>query len=193
MATTTLAGSGTAHDERTATIGMVIFMGSWAMLFASLFFAYGALRVRAPEWPPSDLPRLPLVLPSLATLALALASGVLQRAYAGARIGRPAAGAVAAAALLGSTFLTLQIVVWRDAYLAGLRPAAGTYPSVFFGLTVFHGLHVVVGLLALAYLALRSATTAARPNAALALRLWTLYWHMVGVIWGVMFLLVYVM
>jgi heme/copper-type cytochrome/quinol oxidase subunit 3 len=41
-----------------------------------------------------------------------------------------------------------------------------------------------VGLVALGWLALRP-----RP---LSLRLWTIYWHMVGVIWGVMFLLVYV-
>jgi cytochrome c oxidase subunit 3 len=160
------------HQERTALMGMAVFVASWAMLFAALFFAYGLTRVRALSWPPADLPRLPRVLPALATLLLAASSAVLQRKRAGA------------AAALGAMFLLVQAVVWRQMYLGGLRPAAGAYASFFFALTVFHALHVLVGLVALARLARRP-----RP---LSLRLWAIYWHMVGVIWGAMFLLVYV-
>ena len=160
------------HQERTALMGMAIFVASWAMLFAALFFAYGLSRVRAVSWPPADLPALPLALPALATLALAGSSAALHRSR------------VSLGAALGLAFLVLQVVVWRQMYLGGLRPQAGAYASFFFALTVFHALHVLVGLVALGWLAVRP-----RP---LSLRLWTIYWHMVGVIWGVMFLLVYV-
>jgi heme/copper-type cytochrome/quinol oxidase subunit 3 len=44
----------------------------------------------------------------------------------------------------------------------------------------------VVGLGAFAWLAVR------RTARAMPLRLWALYWHMVGVIWAVMFVTVYV-
>jgi heme/copper-type cytochrome/quinol oxidase subunit 3 len=91
---------------------------------------------------------------------------------------------VGLAALLGVGFLVVQVIVWRQLFLAGLRPQTGAYASYFFALTVFHGLHVLVGLVALGWLALRPRR--------LPLRLWTIYWHMVGIIWGVMFLLVYV-
>jgi heme/copper-type cytochrome/quinol oxidase subunit 3 len=161
------------HQERTALMGMAIFVASWAMLFAALFFAFLLSRVRAPSWPPADLPPLPLGLPALATLALAGSSGLLQR------------GRVRMSAALGVVFLVLQAVVWRQLLLDGLRPQAGAYASYFFALTVFHALHVLVGLVALGVLA-------ARPRP-LSLRLWTIYWHMVGIIWGVMFLLVYVL
>jgi heme/copper-type cytochrome/quinol oxidase subunit 3 len=161
------------HEERTALMGMAIFMASWAMLFAALFFAYGLSRLRAHVWPPADLPPLPLALPALATLVLAGSSAALHRR-------RPLV-----AAGLGLVFLALQSVVWRHLLAAGLRPQTGAYASYFFALTVFHALHVLVGLVALGWLALRP-----RP---LPLRLWTIYWHMVGVIWGVMFLLVYVL
>jgi cytochrome c oxidase subunit III len=160
------------HQERTALMGMAMFVASWAMLFAALFFAYGLSRVRAVSWPPADLPRLPLALPALATLALAGSSAALHRAR------------VIPGAVLGLVFLVLQVVVWRQMYLGGLHPQAGAYASFFFALTVFHALHVLVGLAALGWLAVRP-----RP---LSLRLWTIYWHMVGIIWGVMFLLVYV-
>jgi cytochrome c oxidase subunit 3 len=159
------------HEERTALMGMAIFVASWAMLFAALFFAYGLSRLRAHVWPPADLPPLPLALPALATLVLAASSAALH--------GRR----VIAAAGLGLVFLGLQSVVWWQMLHAGLRPQSGAYASYFFALTVFHALHVLVGLVALGWLALRP-----RP---LPLRLWTIYWHMVGVIWTVMFLLVY--
>jgi cytochrome c oxidase subunit 3 len=161
------------HHERTAVMGMAVFVASWAMLFAALFFAYGLTRVRALSWPPADLPRLPLLLPALATLLLGGSSAALHR------------GRAALAAALGAAFLMAQAIVWRQMYLGGLRPAAGAYASFFFALTVFHALHVLIGLGALGRLAWRP-----RP---LSLRLWTIYWHMVGVIWGAMFLLVYVL
>ena len=54
-----------ARQEWTAYLGMVIFLGSWAMMFGSLFFAYGMVRARSDAWPPPDLPELPLGLPGL--------------------------------------------------------------------------------------------------------------------------------
>ncbi len=166
------------YHERTALLGMIIFIASWAMLFAGLFFAYGLLRLRAPAWPPADLPRIPTTLPALATAVLALSSLALVR-------GRGRRRSPAIAAVLGAGFLALQITVWRDLASAGLLPQAGPFASAFFGLTVFHALHVAVGLVALTVLA-------ARP-APVALRLWTLYWHMVGIVWGIIYLLVYLL
>lgn len=171
--------------ETNAVLGMTIFVASWAMLFAGLFFAYGVTRLRTPVWPPTDLPQAPLGLPALATAVLALSSLLLQRALGMARQGRRGAVLVGSSAAAGAVFLALQTTVWRDLWLGGLRPETGTYASVFYGLTVFHAVHVLVGLFALAWLAV-----APRPTV-IGLRLWTLYWHMVGVIWAVMFVLVY--
>ncbi len=167
------------YAQDTAALGMVIFMASWAMLFASLFFAYGIIRLRTPAWPPPDLPRIPLGIPSLATLALAASSVLLERGRRGVRTRTSLTGAW----LGGALFLALACIVWRVLWQGGLRPDTGTYASVFYGLTVFHALHVAVGLAGVAWTAIRRSA---------ALRLWTMYWHMVGAIWGVTFLLVYV-
>jgi heme/copper-type cytochrome/quinol oxidase subunit 3 len=166
------------HRERTALMGMAIFVASWAMLFAALFFAYGLARLRAVIWPPADLPPLPVALPALATAVLGASSLTLQRWRGDQRRG------LLVTAALGALFLLCQAIVWRRLFGAGLFPSAGAYASYFWALTVFHALHVVVGLGALGWLA-------ARPRP-LARRLWTIYWHMVGIIWGVMFALVYV-
>jgi len=182
------------HREGTALLGMVVFVASWAMLFAGLFFAYGLVRARSLSWPPADLPRLPRGLAALATLVLGLASAALQRALRAARQDRPGARrAIAGAAGLGLAFVALQLTSWVRVWSAGLRPEAGTYGSTFFGLTVFHALHVLVGLGALAFLGLRSARRPFRAGDHLPLRLWTIYWHMVGIIWGAIFVLVYLL
>ena len=60
-----------AREETTAYLGMVVFLGSWAMMFAALFFAYGFVRSRSAAWPPPDVPELPWGAPAINTLVLA--------------------------------------------------------------------------------------------------------------------------
>jgi cytochrome c oxidase subunit 3 len=172
---------------------MVLFLGSWAMLFAALFFAYGVLRVRATSWPPADAQRLPLLLPGLNTLLIAASSLLLQGALLAAREGRGAAlrRGLAAALALGTAFLALQGLLWWRLWAAGLRPGGGPYPSVFYTLTVFHALHVAVGLLGLTWAAMRAG--AFGPARHLGLRLWTAYWHFVGAVWVLLYLAVFVL
>ena len=186
------AHKGQRHRETTAVLGMSVFVASWAMLFAALFFAYAVTRARALAWPPPDLPALPLGLPAWATLAIALSSGALITARR-----RPAQASVVApllwAALGAVVFLALQLTVWRGLYRAGLRPDTGSYASVFYGLTTFHALHVLVGIFGLGALlwgALRAAR-ARRARDPIPLRLWTVYFHMVGVLWLLLYLGVY--
>jgi heme/copper-type cytochrome/quinol oxidase subunit 3 len=184
-----------ARSDSTAWLGMVVFLGSWAMMFAALFFAYGLLRARLPQWPPSDLPRLPVLLPLANTLVLAMSSFAVQRALSAARKGylgsvRPA---LWAALVLGIAFVGLQLHLWSGLWNAGLRPDLGPYPSVFYGLTVFHALHVFVGLCGLGYLAAGAGKGAHNPGRHLALRLWAGYWHFVGAVWLLMFVTLFVL
>jgi heme/copper-type cytochrome/quinol oxidase subunit 3 len=179
------------HRETTALLGMSVFVASWAMLFAALFFAYGVTRSRALAWPPADLPALPLGPPALATLAITGASAAL--IWARRRDAATRALPLALAGAGGMAFLAIQVGTWRALFLAGLRPETGTYASVFYGLTTFHALHVLVGLVGLATL-LAGAVRARRSPAAanpIPLRLWTVYFHMVGVLWLLLFIGVY--
>ena len=177
-----------SEDEVTSYVGMVVFLGSWAMMFAALFFAYAVVRVRTPVWPPPDQPALPILLPGLNTAVMAASSAAVAlavRAHALGRHRRASLG-LGLGAGLGALFLALQVVVWARLWRDGLLPSGGPYPSAFYALTALHALHVLVGLAALGVLASR-----ARGMTRIAVRLWGMFWHFVGAIWGALYVAVY--
>lgn len=184
-----------AHERTTALIGMVIFIAAWAMMFACLFFAYGGLRIGAREWPPIGQPRLPIALPALNTLILALSSLAIEGGLGAIRKGRSRAlgPALLASLALGAAFLVLQYVTGSDLYEEGLTPRAGPYASVFYGLAGIHALHVAVGLLALSWLSIRAFRGAYTTPQHIPVRLWAVYWHFVGFVWLLMFVFVFVL
>lgn len=177
-------------------MGMIVFLGSWAMLFASLFFAYAFMRARLTQWPPPGAPPLPLLLPALNTLVLAASSAALQmgvRDVRRARVERLGPWLVAAA-LLGAAFVGLQVALWRDVLASGVEPGRdGPYSSAFYGLTGLHALHVVVGLFGLGWVAVRAFRRAYNAARYLTVRLWALYWHFVGVVWALMFVTIFLL
>jgi cytochrome c oxidase subunit 3 len=171
------------RGDVTAGVGMAIFLGAIAMLFAALFFAYAVMRAQAPAWPPAGQAPLPRVALGLNTLALLAASLALRGARAAGDRGEEAVARrrSLAALALGVGFLVAQIVVWRSLVRAGAGPASGIYGSVFFAISGFHALHVVGGIGALALLALvpgRFAVGRARR-----LGLCALYWDFVLAVW----------
>jgi cytochrome c oxidase subunit 3 len=182
-----------AHEEGTGLVGMIVFLASWAMMFAALFFAYGVVRLRAPIWPPLDQPRLPTALAGLNTLVLASSSVALQLALLAVRRGRVKvlAPLLSGSSVLGLGFLGLQTNAWVSVWRAGMTASTGPYASVFYGLTWFHALHVLVGVVALVTLAVRAAAGGLSAPRHQPLRLWTIYWHFVGVVWVILFITVY--
>ena len=183
------------ESRRTSFVGMVMALASWTMLFGSLFFAYAILRLRADSWPPDGLEALPRLLPLLNTLVLLASSVLLHRGV------RPEADAHFGALLralkgtlaLGSLFLVLQLAVWIPLWRSGFRIDSGVYGSIFYGLTVFHALHVLAGLVALLVLVPGARKGRYRSGRQSAVRLSAMFWHFVDAVWVVMFVAVYLL
>lgn len=190
------ASAGERPEERSLEYaGMVIFLGSWAMMFGALFFSYAVLRVDAPIWPAPGFAPLPLGLPGINTLILLASSRTLSLALARSRAGQLARcrNQLLLTLLLGTVFVALQCEVWSELWQSGLRLDSGAYGGTFYLLTVFHVLHVLVGLALL----LRLVAPLLRPEPAAPSRvsaaLTAMFWHFVDVIWLVMFVVVYVL
>jgi cytochrome c oxidase subunit III len=149
-----------------AQVGLVVFLGVTAMLFAAMLLAYAIVRGEAPAWPPVGSPPFPRGAAAANTLALVAASLALRRGRARAAFG------------FGAAFLALQAALWRHLVAVHLGPSAGAIGEVFFALSALHALHVLGGLFALA------ATRARHP------RLHALYWDFVLAIWVVLYVAV---
>jgi cytochrome c oxidase subunit III len=182
-------------QEQTASVGMVVFLASWAMMFAGLFFSYGFVRSRAPVWPPPGLPALPIALPAINTLVLMCSSLTFALALRELRRGKRAAftRGVGITILLGFAFLGLQASVWQSLSRAGLHMSSGLYGAVFYTLTIFHALHVAVGLLILMVVLVRSLLGKYSEHNTISVRLCTMFWHFVDVVWILMFVTTYLM
>ena len=165
----------------TGSVGMVVFLGACAMLFAALLLAYAIVRAQASAWPPPGTPPFPRGAAASNGLLLIAAGFALRRARAR---GTP----LAAAALgLGALFLLMQGMLWRRLVVGQLGPGSGALGDVFFALSVAHALHVLGGLIAIALLLRRGAAPEVRAR---RLRLATLYMDFVAVVWVIIYVAV---
>jgi cytochrome c oxidase subunit III len=186
----------TDRREIDARIGMTVFLASWGMVFLTLFFSYAVLRLRATVWPPLGARHLPLLLPGLNTVLIAGSSVVLRRGVLHLEAGRPSGlrFPLAGAMLLGAGFLALQIEIWLGLWRSGMRMQDGTYESLFYGLTTFHGLHVLAGLGALLWiLPIARLERPATPRERIRVRSTAMFWHFVDLAWLATFAVVYVL
>lgn len=174
---------------------MGLFLAGWAMTFGGLFFSYALLRHRAPSWPPVDLAPLPLLLPTLSTVVIGLSSVAFEAGLSSVRRRRPRWGArcLLGCVVLGGLFLGLQLTLAQEAAAGGLTAERGAYAAVFYGFTVLHALHLLIGWVAVIALGVATAKGRYTPARHLPLRLWGLYWHFVGVVWALMYGLLFLL
>lgn len=169
-------------DAERGTIAMRWFVATEAMLFVALYFAYFYLSRGQATWPPDPPPKLPL---ALAMLAILLASsGTMEWAKWQLRRGeeRRCRLGVVVTLLLGIAFIALQVTEYRD-HLRTLTPRSDAYGSIFYTITSIHGLHVIIGMLMLAFVA---ALPRLEPRSRLPyhpFRNAALYWHFVDAVW----------
>ena len=178
-------------DDRRGTWAMTMFIATEATLFVMLFFTYYYLgHVSRGPWPPEP-PKLTFALIMLAVL---LASSVVlyagERAEQAGHTGR-ARGAVGLTILLGLAFITLQVFEYRD-HLKTLKPTTDAYGSIFYTITSFHGAHLVLGLLMLAYVLLLPQIGSGVKPPHRPLHNASLYWHFVDVVWLLIVALLYI-
>jgi heme/copper-type cytochrome/quinol oxidase subunit 3 len=176
---------GGAGKGSTGWWGMVLLIVTEAALFAYLVFSYfylGAL-ARGP-WPPAGPPELRLALPN--TGILLLSSGAMWYAESGIGRGdrRRLGLGLALALVLGCVFVGIQMIEYRHLLFT---PRTGAYGSLFFTITGFHGAHVVVGLLMIAFVSARAWRGHFTAGRHLAVTNVSWYWHFVDVVWLVVF------
>ena len=174
-------------------LGVGLFILSEANFFAILIIAYIYFYLH-----PSQGPSAAGSLDPLRTLgfsiALFLSSATIHQAGRNFRAGRGRSVGVwlALTVILGAVFLVGQAREYIGLIAREITVSTDLFGSTFFTLTGFHGLHVFIGLCALAILlgaALTGRLNYIKPEGFEAV---TMYWHFVDAVWVVIFAIVYV-
>ncbi len=178
-----------AATKVNATLGMVFFIGSWAMAFGAIFLSFLVLRQRVGVWPPEGiaLPSFPMA--AVATAVLLASSALLHLAVKREESDQPGIQPLWIAGLgLGVGFAALQGWLWMDLMGAGRLPTSGLYESLFYGLTWIHAVHVVIGLLSLVWASVGLKTGRYGSHRLSTVSNIAIFWHFVDVVWIVLFL-----
>ena len=101
-----------------------------------------------------------------------------------------------ATALLGASFVGMQVFEWSKLISEGVRPwgnpmGASQFGSVFFMITGFHGLHVSAGVIYLAVVARKVARGDYEKKGYAIVEITGLYWHFVDLVWVFIFAFFY--
>ena len=186
-------------DPRTrgdaARMGMGIFLVGVAMLFGASILGYLVVRLdpeRHEPWRAIADPELPhsLILSTLVIVALSAALHA-SRAAAARDDARACGRWARAAALLAGGFLVCQAYAWWIMVREDLRLQDGLYAWTFYVLTALHAAHVLGGLPSLGVVAVRAGAGRYRGADRTGLDLCTMYWDALGVIWGILYMVLW--
>ena len=98
-----------------------------------------------------------------------------------------------AAMACGAGFGVVKLAEYAAKLNQGIDLTSNTFYTLYLMLTAFHFLHVVVAMLALGYLAVRLQRGAYGSHDSHAMETGAAFWHMVDLLWIVLFPLVYVL
>jgi cytochrome c oxidase subunit III len=167
-------------------VGLGVFLAVVGCLFALFTSAY-FMRMGLSDWQAMPVPRLLW----LNTAVLLLSSVALQCALIAARrrqldtvrLGLVTGGITAIAFLVG------QVMAWRELTSEGYFLSSNPANSFFYLMTAMHGLHIIGGLVALAWTTVAAWGQPRLDRLRLSVELCAMYWHFLLFIWLAIFVL----
>ena len=172
-------------------VGIWVGIASIVMLFTALASAYIVRSASASDWVPLQMPKV-LWLSTAAILVSSVTIEISRRSLKQQRDARYGLWLMITA-VLGVVFVASQYFAWRQLARQGVFVASNPHSSFFYLFTGAHGLHVLGGLFALAYLLIRtrrkSDTVEGELKRSGAVDAATTYWHFLDGLWICLFLL----
>ncbi len=169
--------------------GLALGMAAIFMFFVALASSFVVRKGLGSDWRPFELPSLLWV-----NTAALVASGLLVERARRLLRGEPAAGFSAwwnGGLLLGIAFVVGQVAAWQQLAAQAIFLATNPSSSFFYVFTAAHGAHVLGGLVALGYVAVRGAAHQQRTGN-LSADLAAGYWHFMDALWiGLLLLLTF--
>lgn len=178
--------SGQPSSRRYAT-AIAIAMISIFMFFMAMVSAFITLRETSQKWIPLHLPSI-LVANTLVLLASSLTLEVARKKLAGSvHSFRIWWGTTTA---LGLLFVAGQLIAWRELVKEGVYVASTLASGFFYIFTALHAVHLLGGICALLYVAIRNFDKSRVPRG-VAAEVTSYYWHFMDGLWVFLYALLY--
>ncbi len=129
------------------------------------------------------------------TLALLTSSYCVVRAVAAIRADRTRTCVhwLLAALGLGALFLVVKVIEYQHHFAAGVSLSSNIFYMFYLSLTFFHFMHVIMGMVILAAITVNTRRGAYSADRHSGIETGASYWHMVDLVWLILFPLVYVL
>lgn len=190
-----------------STLGMWVFIVNEVMFFGAMFCAYVVYRVIHPGVFEHASQQLNITLGLINTTILITSSLTMALAVHGAQLGRRGQMLtyLVLTMILGAAFLGIKGFEYAHKYAEGLVPGlnftytgphaneAQLFYSLYFALTGFHALHMVIGLGILGALFAVGARGMFSSTYHTPVEISGLYWHFVDIVWIFLFPLLYLL
>lgn len=172
-----------------------IFIYAELLVFGVFFLAYGFTRAGNVELFNEHQQFLDRNTGAVNTLVLITSSFFVVRAVEAIRRGANALCTrwLGLALLSGAVFVVLKMMEFADKHEQGITLSTNTFYMFYLSLTFFHFMHVLMGMVILAVVAVKAQRGDYSPTNHTGVETGASYWHMVDLVWIVLFPLVYVM
>jgi cytochrome c oxidase subunit III len=175
-------------------LGIWLFLASEVMLFGALFSTYVILRTGSVTWPQGSLD---VWLGAINTVILISSSVTMVMAWASLKLNDFSKHRMylIGTFVLAGIFLVNKYFEYAAHLAHGEGPAHSTFNAVYFTLTGLHGLHILGGMVVMAYFLLPGAGLWKRNPEQFTNRIefTGLYWHFVDLVWIFLFPVLYLL
>lgn len=171
------------------SVAMTVTLISFGMMFASLFLGFFLVRFSAPVWPPVEIENIPKLIPFISTLVMALSSYTYWKLE---KVSETRKTYWFVTVALGFLFLACQWSLWNGLAQSGIFVSNGAVPSMVYAFTWIHAGHIVIALCLVMWL---GRFIFRKPQGLTDAKLINVgkFWHFLGVIWLIMYLMLFVL
>lgn len=171
-----------------------IFILAELLAFGAFFAAYAFTRANHVELFDAEQLALHRNAGALNTVLLLTASYFVVRAVQAAEHLADAAAArwLLAGMTCGAGFVAVKVFEYSAAFGQGISLSSSPFHMFYLSLTFFHFMHVILGMVILGAMWLGARAGRYRPGDMNGIETGAAYWHMVDLVWLILFPLVYV-
>ena len=193
------------QQRRAVSFGMWAFLANEVMFFGGLFLTYTVYRFTYPHAFHDGSHHLNVTLGTINTVVLITSSLTMALSVWAAERGkrRMLVGCLLATIVLGMVFVGIKGIEYHDKWVDHLVPGSyfhwdgedgnhvQLFYSLYFAMTGFHALHMLIGFGLLAWLVIDAQRGRFGPSYWAPVETVGLYWHFVDIVWIFLFPLLY--